>query len=123
MSGGGDYVLRSHLGDELIRIPTTTSVNDLRYMIDNLPRLKTVIQNQMVKGMSQCGGMCGQWGMPWQEHDSGSGMGYNCKPIPEKDRLPGFSYWNRFTYHHILCRQQRFRWIFVQNHNPDQKRT
>lgn len=89
--GGNDYILTSEAGDVLIQIPRSTPVNDLRYLIDNLPRLKESVERGLIDGMSQCGGRCGTWCHPWQEHDSGSGFGYNC--TAKKDTLPGFDYW------------------------------
>lgn len=92
MSGGSPYILRSYNGDVLIYISSDTSVDDLRYMIDNIEKLRVLVENAMIAKKGRCGGGCGLWCYAYQEHDSGSGMGYSCSPL--KNPEPDFVYSN-----------------------------
>jgi len=92
-----DYIVTSDDGTTMIRISSKTPVNHLRYMIDNIERLRETVDYGMIKGKIRCGG-CNEWVYPHEEHDSGSGFGYNCSP---KKTAPDFQYWNMFDMNYI----------------------
>lgn len=89
VGSNSDYVVRSDAGDPLVTISTSIPVNDLRYFVDHLDQLKIVIQKGLIENMNRCFS-CKSWQHPWQGCDSGSGMGYTCRPSKEKIY---FEYW------------------------------
>lgn len=96
----GDYILRSDDGVVMITISSQTPVDDVRYMIDNINRLKLLVECAMVEGMIRCPG-CLVWCYPSQVHSSGAAPGYICY---SPDILFDFDYFNMYGMNHICAR-------------------